>query len=385
MQHECAGFHFCGLSSTGKTTALRVAGSVWGGGGEHGFIDTWRATANGLEARAALHNHALLCLDEISQVSEKDVGDVIYLLGNGTAKSRMTKTIAARPALNFRLLYLSTGERTLSEMMKSAGKHSKAGQELRLTEIPADAAKGMGIFEALHGVKAPDQLARELSDASAQYYGTAIRAFLNRLVPERGQACDYVRRVQQQFIKTYVTTDAAGEVYRVAASFGLVAGAGELATAYGVTKWKEGVSRRAAVACFQDWLLARGSTGPLDVERGLQEVVEFVTQNHTRFHNLREDPSTWPRLQNSPGYRKKQGSGDPNSGWTYYIHTKVFREEICGPYDYRAVYKAMIDRHWARTSKGRSLAYAKNIKGVGFGRYFVVLPAALQGDEDHDD
>ena len=40
-----AGFHFRGgSSSTGKTTALIVAGSAWGGGGIRGFIRTWRAT-----------------------------------------------------------------------------------------------------------------------------------------------------------------------------------------------------------------------------------------------------------------------------------------------------------------------------------------------------
>ena len=46
---ESGGYHFVGPSSTGKSTALIVAGSVWGGGGTGGYVRSWRTTANGLE------------------------------------------------------------------------------------------------------------------------------------------------------------------------------------------------------------------------------------------------------------------------------------------------------------------------------------------------
>jgi hypothetical protein len=41
---EGGGFHFRGGSSIGKSTALNIAASVWGGGGVSGFSRTWRAT-----------------------------------------------------------------------------------------------------------------------------------------------------------------------------------------------------------------------------------------------------------------------------------------------------------------------------------------------------
>jgi putative DNA primase/helicase len=66
---EGGGFHLRGSSSTGKSTALIVAGSVWGGGGTRGFVRQWRATDNALESVAALSSDTLLCLDELSQVS----------------------------------------------------------------------------------------------------------------------------------------------------------------------------------------------------------------------------------------------------------------------------------------------------------------------------
>ena len=42
------GFNINGLTSSGKTTALLVAGSILGGGGPNGYLQTWRATANAL-------------------------------------------------------------------------------------------------------------------------------------------------------------------------------------------------------------------------------------------------------------------------------------------------------------------------------------------------
>ena len=65
---EGGGIHLRGGSTAGKTTALRAAGTVWGGGGQYGFIRTWRATDNALEAIAAIHNNAFLPLDEIAEI-----------------------------------------------------------------------------------------------------------------------------------------------------------------------------------------------------------------------------------------------------------------------------------------------------------------------------
>ena len=43
-----------------------------------------------------LHNHALLCLDEIGEVRDAELGEIIYALGNGAGKSRMTRSITSR-------------------------------------------------------------------------------------------------------------------------------------------------------------------------------------------------------------------------------------------------------------------------------------------------
>ncbi len=75
---EGGGIHFVGDSSTGKTTAIEASCSIWGG---PNYRRSWRATANGMEAAAALFNDCLLALDELSECDPKEVGAIVYALG----------------------------------------------------------------------------------------------------------------------------------------------------------------------------------------------------------------------------------------------------------------------------------------------------------------
>jgi putative DNA primase/helicase len=72
------------------------------------------------------------------------------MLANGQGKQRAGRTGAARPRLTWRLLFLSAGEIGLAEHMGEVNKRARAGQELRMIDLPADAGAGLGIFETLH-------------------------------------------------------------------------------------------------------------------------------------------------------------------------------------------------------------------------------------------
>jgi putative DNA primase/helicase len=103
---ESGGMHFVGDSSTGKTTAIEVACATWGGAR---FRRSWRATANGMEGAAALFNDCLLALDEISECDPKEVGAIIYALGNGRGKQRASRNGGARSVTRWRCFVLSSG------------------------------------------------------------------------------------------------------------------------------------------------------------------------------------------------------------------------------------------------------------------------------------
>jgi uncharacterized protein (DUF927 family) len=56
---DSGGFHFRGASSSGKTTALKVAASVWGD--PSAYPRLWRATANGLEGLPTAGGNSWCC------------------------------------------------------------------------------------------------------------------------------------------------------------------------------------------------------------------------------------------------------------------------------------------------------------------------------------
>ena len=176
---ESGGFHFRGDSSSGKTTALRVAASVFGGAS---YMQRWRATDNAIESIAAQHCDALLVLDELAQIDPKQAGEVAYMLGNGQSKARAARTALPKPRLSWTLLFLSAGEIGLAQHMAEGGKRARAGQELRMCDIPADAGANLGAFENLHGVDGGAAFSDVATRAAARHYGSAGLEFIQHVI-----------------------------------------------------------------------------------------------------------------------------------------------------------------------------------------------------------
>ena len=82
--------HMNGESTTGKTTMLKLAASVWGSTNisEDGIIQTWNTTKNALINSMCGFNGITLCYDELG-ASDSDISNLIYLLSNGVNKKRM--------------------------------------------------------------------------------------------------------------------------------------------------------------------------------------------------------------------------------------------------------------------------------------------------------
>jgi len=225
---ESGGFHLRSNSSDGKTTVLRVAASVCGG---MDFMQRWRATDNGLESMAVQHCDAPLLLDELAQLEARVAGECAYMLANGSGKARSGRYGGLRERAFWRLLFLSAGEIGLAQHMGEAGKSPHAGQELRLAEIPADAGAGLGVFEHLHGIPNGSAFAQTIGRHARQNYGNAWVAFLEKIIEHMDAVPDIMESSIKGFEREYLTDEASGQARRVAARFGLVGAAGELATA----------------------------------------------------------------------------------------------------------------------------------------------------------
>jgi uncharacterized protein (DUF927 family) len=266
---DSGGFHLRGPSSSGKSTALKLAASVWGNPSRYPRL--WRATSNGLEGLAALHNDGLLILDELSQMDPREAGEAAYLLANGRGKNRASRNGTARPAASWRLLFLSAGEESLSALMARTGRKPTAGQEIRMAEIDADAGAGMGALEALHGYGNSAALTQALKDAATRYYGAVGAEWLRRIVEDRPKLAAMLANGIKQFM-VFAPANAGGQIERVARRFGLIAVAGEIATQCGLTGWPEHESERAAAKCFQSWLESFGWTGNREERELLAQV-----------------------------------------------------------------------------------------------------------------
>jgi uncharacterized protein (DUF927 family) len=334
---ESGGLHFTGATSTGKTTALLVGGSVLGGGGRNGFVQSWRATANGLEAIAELHNDQTLFLDELAQVDASEAAETAYLLGNGSGKTRMSRSIGTRKKLSWTLLFVSTGETTLADHVQTAGKRTRGGAEVRLLNIEADAGTGLGLFEQIHHAASADAFARQLKDAARRFYGSPFRAYLQKLSGNRGEAERKLHRFQEDVLDRCVPPGAMGEVYRAAQRFSLIAAAGELATEFGLTGWDRGEASESAARCLESWIAGRGTAG----DAGINQVRRFLeAHGASRFQAIRnqeEDLLENHVVQNRAGYVRKTSAGEVE----FLMFPETFKNEVCVGFDYQRVARSL--------------------------------------------
>lgn len=301
---ESGGIHLIGDSSTGKTTAIEAACSVWGGAN---FRRSWRSTGNGMEGVATLFNDSLLALDEISECDPREVGAIVYALGNGRGKQRASRTGSARAVSRWRCSVLSSGERTIGTTMVEGGHRIKAGQSVRLLDVPAQ--RTYGAWDNLHQHASGTAFSDALKLASVTNYGHAGRLFLEHLTRDHGASFSEALDAIKARPGFQVSGDG-GQDKRAAARFAVLALAGELATDYGVTGWPKGEAIKAAAAGFAAWRTLRGK-GNLEREQVAERMVGFIERHgDSRFSDVdSDDDQRVVMVRDRAGWWKDTGAG----------------------------------------------------------------------------
>lgn len=313
---ESGGFHLVGDSSTGKSTAMDAACATWGG---PGFKRSWRATGNGLEGAAAMFNDCLLALDEISECDPKQVGEIVYMLGNGRGKQRANRSGNARGVTKWRCFVMSNGERTIATTMAEGGHRAKAGQSMRLLDIPA--AQTFGAWDNLHGASSPAAFSDAIKRAAVQHHGHAGQAFLEKLTFDTTDFC--VKLDEVKAARLFATDGTEGQDKRAAARFALIGMAGELATEYGVTGWPLGAAGEAAAHAFKLWLSMRGK-GNDERRQILQRLSGFIERHGDgRFSDA--DTANDVQIRDRAGWWR-----DGQAGREYLFTTDGMREATKG-------------------------------------------------------
>jgi len=359
---EGGGIHFVGGTSIGKTKTLTAASTVFGV-----EVSSWRTTANGLEATAAEHSDMGLMLDEIGEIDARHAGEAIYMLGNGVGKVRARRDGTGKPPATFRLITLTTGEKSLSEHMATAGAKAMAGQEVRLFNIEADAGTDMGLFEDLHGAPTAQSFADSFDALAKQHSGHAGPAFVQYIIDNRQHCLRVIRDTASVFNEAHNLNREISQVQRVGKRFALIAAAGELATEAGITGWAPLTAIQAAGACFKSWRSNWTPAGSREHEKAIEQVRGFIQRHAARF--LSDDNRT---PLNCAGYSRRS---------EHWIYPSVFKDEVCDGLRLHSVTKALIEAdHLVRDDDGKS-ACRRTAEGKQQ-RFYVVSDSILGAGDD---
>ncbi|MGH8346984.1 MAG: DUF927 domain-containing protein [Pseudomonas sp.] len=363
------GVHLVGDSSSGKSLAQLIGSSVWGDPGI--FAASWDMTKGGLEIEASGRNDTLLPLDEIKRADPKRVQEMAYSLANGQGKGTMTREREGRAKLSWRLLTLSSGERSLSEHAAISGNAAHAGAELRMVDVNAG-TRTHRAFDELHGLEGAD-FHRALTVAVGIHHGHLGPAFVEQLL-----ASDYRPGLLEDFagIRAQFVEDNA-QAGRVADRFAVIALAGEMAIAYGLLPWTPGSALADCQLLYGEWLSRVGS-GNAEDRQILAGILDFIDKHgSSRFSDI-NDPTPDARVTNRAGY------WELSLGKRLYLFNKPGLVEAANGYGLARVIKALegagtltqrdTDRESRKTKKYR-------LPGGGQARLYVIDIDAMEGEK----
>jgi uncharacterized protein (DUF927 family) len=368
MRIESGGFHLVGPTSSGKTTILSVSGSVLG----LKEIPHWRTTTNGLESTATASNHLCLPLDEIGQADPKDVGAIAYMLANGQGKARMKKDLTNRKGKTWQLLFLSSGEIGLGDYMAQAGQTQKGGQEVRSPDIPAiPEGAEYGCFENIHGAADAVQFVSGLEAAVRANHGTAMDAYLSRLVVD---AADQ-KQTGQWSKQTHLIAAKLSEGFkdtaigRVANRFALVQVALGIAHQYGLLPFPAEDIDWAIDLCFRDWVKGRGGDGSVEVKRAIDRIEHLLVSNELGDRVFTLPDNNGQKVRSLLAYRRLDVEGNTD---VLLVPPSIFTKEFCAGVNKTELITELRSRGWLpeADSEGRPDHQAK-VNGKK-GRFYIL-------------
>ncbi|EPK3139603.1 DUF927 domain-containing protein [Enterobacter cloacae] len=314
------GIHFYEQSSAGKTTTANVASSLYGN--PDLLRLTWYGTALGLANEAAAHNDGLMPLDEVGQGADPvSVSQSAYALFNGVGKLQGAKEGGNRDLKRWRTVAISTGEMDLETFIASAGRKAKAGQLVRLLNIPL--SKAVRFHDHQNG----KQHADALKDAYQHHHGAAGREWIKWLADHQQEATEAVRECEARW-RSLIPADYGEQVHRVAARFAILEAAlllGEV-----VTGWDAQTCRDAIQHSYNAWLREFG-TGNKEHQQIIEQCEAFLNAyGLSRFAPFPYSPADLP-IKDLAGYRQRGEHDDsPN---IFYTFPAAFEKEIANGFN----------------------------------------------------
>lgn len=323
------GVHLVGDSSSGKSLAQLIAASVWGNPSH--FAASWDVSKGGVEIEAASRNDTILILDEIKRADPKRVQEMAYAIANGMGKGTMTREREGRAKLMWRVLALSSGERSLSEHAAISGNSAHAGAELRLVDINAGTRK-FRAFDDVHDMSG-QEFHRVLSDAVTRHYGHVGVRFVESLL-----AIQDKENLHEEFSKVKSLFHAnSSQAGRVSDRFSIMAFAGELAIRLKIIDWKKGTAITACQQLFGEWMAKMGDGNAEDrqILRSIEAFIEL--HGDSRFSDIHPVYDSATSIRDRAGFFEKEG-GDKR----LFLFTRTSLEEAAPGFGCERVVRALV-------------------------------------------
>jgi hypothetical protein len=298
-QVESSCVNFWGASDEDVRSVEAMAATVFGRGtGDGGYSRSWQETTAGVMQMADGHCGLPLVLSDLnglganSKIAVQKAADIAYSITDGSTLRRLARRDGqgAEAAHRAQVLVVSASPRRLSGSPRIHNTLRSQQAEARIIDIPIP-NRSTGIFD--RSLSRPDRegrkLAERLRNSSLAHYGTAGRAFIERLVRAVGE--DEVkfkvrldRRMNQFLEKAGVDT---GDVYEVqfARRFALAYAAGTLAIEYKLAPWHRDLVKRSIRRCY--WRAHERRTGPQEAIRAAADAVICRLQRTDDIADLR--------------------------------------------------------------------------------------------------
>ncbi len=186
-------FNFAGPSSTGKTTAAKVAASV---SGNPDAIPDFNITPTAAEEIAAGHSDHLLIMDDTERTQDNP-GQLIkrlnHILVGGQSKKRSAAVRENHPQLDWSLTMLMTSPVPVRELVEEEGLKHSLGAQVRLIDLPVPDGPA-GVFDLLEDGSSPAEQARLLELGFAVNHGVLIKAWTKKLPKLKVRVASEVER-----------------------------------------------------------------------------------------------------------------------------------------------------------------------------------------------
>lgn len=324
------GVHFFQQSSAGKTTTANIASSLYGN--PDLLRLTWYGTALGIANEAQAHNDGLMPLDEVGQGADaRAVATSSYALFNGSGKLQGAKDGGNRELKRWRTVAISTGEMDIETYLVSHGIKPKAGQLVRLLNVPLEKSTNF------HGLPSGKAHADALRDAWTAHHGTAGREWVRWLADHQQEAQEAAGAARERW-RGLIPESYGEQVHRVGEKFAVMEAA--LLLAGHITGWDAQACRDAIQHSFNAWVREFG-TGNKEHQQIIEQAEAFLNAyGMSRFAPLNYDPRDLP-IPELMGYRD---SGErPGTPALFYVLPAPFKKHVAGTHNKDATAQVLHD------------------------------------------